>query len=228
MPIQKDLNSFVQFRYEPTYLQNELNLQSDTKIVCAVNKIRPIFSNINLDGGNVIKWHDKVIISKRAVKENIEYEESKLIDDLEKLLEVQIILVPDNNPGNDMTGHADGYVRFLNDKTILVNGLKNEFKYWQQGFQEMIKQTGLEYIEIPWFEFKDKRYPHSALGIYLNYLEIGDLIILPIFEIKGNKDQKVLDLFKEIFPTKHIETININYVGLEGGLMNCITWNIKI
>jgi agmatine deiminase len=228
MPIQKDIDSFVQFRYEPSYLQDELNLQSDPRMVCAANKIKPIFSNINLDGGNVIKWHDKVIISKRAVKENSEYEESKLIDELEKLLEVQIILVPDINPGNDMTGHTDGYVRFLNDKTILVNELKNEFKYWQSGFREMIKQTGFEYIEIPWFECKDKNYPHSALGIYLNYLEIGDLIILPIFEIKGNRDQKVFDLFKEIFPTKHIETININSVGLEGGLMNCITWNIKI
>jgi hypothetical protein len=36
----------------------------------------------------------------------------------------------------------------------------------------MIKQTGLSYIEIPWFEYKDKQYPLSAIGRYINYLEI--------------------------------------------------------
>ena len=55
MPVQTDLNSFVQFRYEPSYLRNEEYYRSVPKIVCKANKIEPIFSNINLDGGNIIK-----------------------------------------------------------------------------------------------------------------------------------------------------------------------------
>ena len=113
MPVQKDLGSFVQFRYEPSYLQNDLDYQSEPKVVCAANDLNPAISNINLDGGNVIKWHDKVIISTRIFRENLGYGDSKLIADIEDLLEAQVILIPEINPRNDLTGHADGYVRLL-------------------------------------------------------------------------------------------------------------------
>jgi len=229
MPIQLDVNSFVQFRYEPSYLKNDLQFQSDPKVVYPANNLNPVYSDINLDGGNVVKWKDKVIISTRVFKENISYEKTKLIDEIERLLEAWVILIPDIHPPYDLTGHADGYVRFLNEKTILVNEIKNnEYKYWKDGFQKMVKLHGLDYIEVPWFEYKEKDYPNSAIGLYLNYLEIGDLIILPVFDVKGNLDQKVIDLFKSVFPYKQIETVVINQVAREGGLMNCISWNIKI
>jgi agmatine deiminase len=231
MPVQKNVESFVQFRYEPSYLQNDIDLEykSDPNIVCDANKLNPKFSNINLDGGNVIKWHDKVIISTRVFRENLGYGDSKLISDIQDLLEVQVILFPEINPGNDLTGHADGYVRFIDANTILVNEIKkNEFKYWLDGFQKMVKQHQLNCIEVPWFEFKVKNFPDSAIGLYLNYLEIGNLIILPIFDVIGNMDQKVIDLFNSLFPYKQIEPVNINQVAHEGGLMNCISWNIKI
>jgi agmatine deiminase len=229
MPIQLDVDSFVQFRYEPSYLKNELQFQSDPKVVCNANNFKPLFSDINLDGGNVVKWKDKVIISIRVFKENIRYEKTKLIDEIERLLEAQIILIPDIHPPYDLTGHADGYVRFMDEKTILVNGIKkDEYKYWKDGFQRMVKKYGLDYIEVPWFEYKEKDYPDSAIGLYLNYLEIEDLIILPVFDVKGNMDQKVIDLFKSVFPYKKIEPVVINQVAREGGVMNCISWNIKI
>ncbi len=227
MPIQKDLNSFIQFKYEPSYLIDEPLLQSDPKVVCKANYLEPSYSDINLDGGNIIKWHDKVIISKRIINENSKYAENELISQIEKLLEARVIMIPDIHPYWDMTGHADGYVRFLDERTVLVNELKNEFKYWTSGFKKMATQYELDYIELPWFDYKNKDYPSSALGIYINYLEIGNLIILPIFEIPGNKDQKTYNILTEIFKHKRIETININSVGLWGGLMNCITWNIK-
>ena len=92
----------------------------------------------------------------------------------------------------------------------------------------MVKQHQLNCIEEPWFEFKVKNFPDSAIGLYLNYLEVGNLIILPIFDVKGNMDQRVIDLFTSLFPYKQIEPVNINQVAHEGGLMNCISWNIKI
>ena len=42
-----------------------------------------------------------------------------------------------------------------------------------------------------------------------------------------NKDNEALDLVHEVFPDKQIEPININDIARQGGLMNCITWNIK-
>ena len=223
MPIQKDVNKFVQFRYEPQYLKDDFNLQSNPNIVLQSNGIEAEFSNINLDGGNVIRWSDKVIMTTRIFRENPTYERNELIERIERILEAEVLLIPDIT--SDLTGHADGHVRFIDEKTLLVNKLENEYKYWTKGFLKMIKQTGLDFIEIPWFEHKD--HPSTAIGDYVNYLEIGNLILFPIFDVKGDMDDKAVEIITNTFPDRIIETLIINEIAKNGGLLNCITWTIK-
>jgi agmatine deiminase len=226
MPIQINKGKFVQFRYEPSYLKDYPELQSDSKEVCKAKDINPKFSKINLDGGNVVNWSDRAIISDRVFDENPEYSnKNKLIAEIEELLEVEIIVIPQIK--SDMTGHADGMVRFVERNKVLGNDRKQEFKYWKNGINKVLKEKGIEYIDIPFLDHKEKKYPVHAIGCYVNYLEVLDLIVLPIFETVKNKDQEVYDKFKEIFPDKKIETINFNEIGLHGGLLNCTTWTIK-
>ena len=56
LPVQTASGRLVQFRYEPSYLKGEewRSSRSDVKEVCRANGFQPIFSNINLDGGNVL------------------------------------------------------------------------------------------------------------------------------------------------------------------------------
>lgn len=226
MPIQIEKGKFVQFRYEPSYLKDDLELQSDPKEVCKANNINPQFSKINLDGGNVVNWSDRAIITDRVFDENPEYSsKNKLIAEIEKLLEVEIIIIPQIK--SDMTGHADGMVRFVNSNTLLGNDREKEFKYWKNGINKILKEKGIEYIDIPFLDHKEKKYPDHAIGCYVNYLEVENLIVFPIFETEKNKDQEVYDKFREIFPDRKIETINYNEIGFYGGLLNCTTWTIK-
>ena len=228
MPIQTEKDKFIQFRYEPSYLKEELNLQSDPKVVCKANNIEPEFSDINFDGGNIVYWNNKAIISDRIFDENPEYsDEIKLITELENLLNVEIIIIPQIN--TDMTGHVDGMVRFVDQNTILGNDRNQEYKYWRDGINKVLRKHNFEYIDIPFFENKEinKKYPDNAIGCYVNYLEVGNLILLPIFEVAGNKDNEVLEKFKTIFPDRIIETINYNEIGYFGGLLNCSTWTIN-
>lgn len=225
MPIQISESNFVQFRYQPSYLDNDKHLQSDTKTVLRVNKIIAEFSDINLDGGNVIKLNDKIIITKRVFKENPNLDQRLLKIELQKLLKAEVFFIPDIT--QDMTGHADGHLRFIDKNTIMVNELKNEFPYWKTGFLKMIKEANLDYIEIPWFEHKDKSHPLTAIGCYVNYLEIGNLILFPVFGLPGNKDNEAFKVMKQAFPNRVIEKININGIANLGGLLNCITWTIK-
>lgn len=226
MPIQIEKGKFVQFRYEPSYLKDDLELQSDPKEVCKVNNINPRFSKINLDGGNVVNWSDRAIITDRVFDENPEYSsKNKLIAEIEKLLEVEIIVIPQIK--SDMTGHADGMVRFVDRNTVLGNDREKEYKYWKNRINQILKEKGIEYIDIPFLEHKEKKYPDHAIGCYVNYLEVENLIVLPIFETAKNKDQEVYDKFREIFPDRKIETINYNEIGFYGGLLNCTTWTIK-
>jgi agmatine deiminase len=226
LPIQVDRDKFVQFRYEPSYLMKDLEHQSDTKTVCKDNSINPKFTKINLDGGNLVNWTDRAIVTDIIFRENPEYSnKSKLIAEIEKLLEVELIVIPQIN--SDITGHADGMVRFLDKSTLIGNSFNEEFVYWRKGMTKILRDHNIEYIDIPCFDHKDKRYPESALGIYVNFLEIGQLILLPIFEVNGNHDKKVIDLYNKIYPDRIIEPININEIGVFGGLLNCISWTIE-
>jgi agmatine/peptidylarginine deiminase len=232
MPVSVRKDRLIQFCYDPSYLKGKKEWEdsrTDVEAMCEANGIQPtIFSDINLEGGNIVRYKkDRAIISDRVYSENPKKDKKKLIAEIEKLLEAEIIVLPSLRPKHDLTGHADGMVRFVDRDTILGNDRTQEFACWREGIDKVLKEHGITtYIDVPFFEYKDKKYPDNAIGIYVNYLEIKDLIVLPIFEIKGNKDAEAVELFKKHFPTRKIETINYNPVGLEGGLLNCTTWTL--
>ena len=225
MPIQTESGKLIQFRYEPSYLKGEEwdSIRSDVREVCEKNGLNPRFSDINLDGGNVLICDGRAIISDRIFAENPNYEKDSLVDELSKLLECEIIIIPAQN--GDYPGHADGMVRFVNRNTILGNSLESEFKYWRDGMQKVINQYDLKYIDVPFFEQKDRKHPDSAIGIYVNYLEVNNLIVVPVFG--REEDKQAIDIIQKAFPDKIIETINYNDVAQEGGLLNCTTWVIQ-
>lgn len=225
MPIQISEDKFIQFRYEPSYLKNDLDLQSNSQDIIKHNGLKAETSSINLDGGNVVNCTNKAILTTRVFKENPTWNQSELIGELERLLNAQVLLIPDIT--NDLTGHSDGHVRFIDKSTVLVNELQNEYRYWKKGFERMIKKSGLTFVEMPWFEHQDKKHKHTAVGCYVNYLEIGDLILFPIFEVPRNKDEQALNVIQSVFPERIIEPININEIAKYGGLLNCATWTIK-
>ena len=230
MPVLTESGKFIQFRYEPSYLRGEKEWEesrSDVKEICRINKIEATFSDINLDGGNVLICDGRAIISDRLFSENPERDKDSLINELTKLLECEIIIIPAlKSQDEDLTGHADGMVRFVDRNTIIGNERRpNEYKYMKDGLQAAIDKFNLTYIDIPYFEEKDSKHPYSAIGIYVNYLELNDLIIVPIFNSK--EDQVAVEIIKKAFPNKHIETINYNDVAKEGGLLNCTTWVVN-
>lgn len=226
MPVQTPSGKLIQFTYNPSYLRGNKEWEdsrSDVKEVCRLNNIEALFSDINLDGGNVLICDDRAIISDRIFSENPNRDKDELVKELTKLLECEIIIIPTEN--DDMTGHADGMVRFVNKNTILVNNLEEEYKYWREGMQKVIEKYKLKYINLPFFLPKDSKHPLSAVGIYVNYLEVNNLIVLPVFG--RDEDKQAIDIIQKTFPNKVIETIDYNAVALEGGLLNCTTWVIK-
>ena len=231
MPIQSESGKLIQFRYEPSYLKGNKEWEdsrSDVREVCRLNGFEPVFSNINLDGGNVLLCSGRAIVSDRIFAENPEYtDKEQLVKDLSELLEAEVIIIPAQN--GDMTGHADGMVRFIDHDTILGNNRSDEYKYWKNGIEKVLKDYNLKYIDVPFFYgYKDSKHPDHAIGVYVNYLAVGNLIVFPVFEVAGNKDAEAIAAFKQIFPDKIIETINYNDVALEGGVLNCTTWVYRI
>lgn len=230
MPIQNRMGELIQFNYDPSYLKGEPEWEesrSDVHEVCKANGINPIFSDIRIDGGNVVMHGNKVILTNRIFKENPEYEKDELVAELKHLLKAEVYIIPAYSISEDVTGHADGMVRFVDEKMILGNDLTDDYDYINKGIAKMCKEAALKYIDVPYFvPEKDPKHEMNAIGIYVNYLEVGNLIVLPVFGVKGNKDKEVLELFRKLFPDRIIETINYNEVAQEGGLLNCTTWTI--
>lgn len=224
MPIRLESGKLIQFRYEPSYLMEDSKyeaIRSDVREVCKLNNIKPQESNINLDGGNVLICDGRAIISDRVFQENADRDKESLKKELAQLLESKIIIIPTIH--GDLTGHADGMVRFVDKNTILGNDRAKEYKYWTTSMEKVLATYDLNYIDAPFFEPKrDPKHPYSAIGIYVNFLELNDLIIAPIF---GNElDTEAIAALEKAFPHKQIETINYNDVALDGGLLNCTTW----
>lgn len=225
MPIQIAANQFVQFVYNPDYLQSKKwqKTISDVDSICTSLDLKPKKSSIVLDGGNVVRSSNKVIMCDKVFKENKHLSEKHLIDELYQLLQVdQLIFIP-THP-KDFTGHADGMVRFLDDNTVLINDLSKEKPEFQLRFRLALHNAGLEWVEIPYNPYNNLKYD-QANGVYINYLQMANTLVLPIFDKR--EDDAVVKQFEELFRRHRIATINSNAIADEGGILNCISWNIK-
>lgn len=224
MPVQVGEKEFIQFRYEPDYLDGYDEIRTIPSEIEMLKDVSIIKSNLNIDGGNVVCSKSKVILTDRVFQENPSLSKEDIKKELEQLFQSQVYFVPAIK--SDMTGHIDGHLRFINNDTIIVNKLDQEYSYWQIGFLKMIKESGLKYIEMPWYEDKNDALRKSAIGSYLNYLQLDKLILFPVFKENTEMDKKALEIVKKIYPKIDVEPIEINSFGKEGGLMNCITWTI--
>ena len=180
-----------------------------------------------MDGGNVLICDKRAILSDRIYSENPDIPRDELRRKLAKLLECEIIVIPSLNKTVDFTGHADGMVRFVNRDKVL--GIKYDDKYrkdWWKNTQKILENNNISFVEVPFFEdAPDPDNPESAIGVYVNYLEVNDLIVLPVFD--RDEDNQVISILQEQFPNKTIEKINYNEIAKKGGLLNCTTWVMR-
>ena len=146
--------------------------------------------------------------------ENWNYSSAELVQELEQLLEARVIIIPSLR--SDMTGHADGMVRFADENTVVTNAPLSPY-----GFETKVKKSlqnyGFNVIDFPYFYSKGD----SAVGCYLNYLETEKSIFLPVFGV--DMDSEAVETAKNIF-NKTIIPVNINEIAKDGGVLNCISW----
>jgi agmatine deiminase len=224
MPIQASLDKFVQFVYNPDYLQSQkwIKTISDVESICNSIKLDRIKSDIVLDGGNVTKTTDKVIMCDKIFIENPHYSRQQLSDKLRELFEVDKLYFVPQQP-KDFTGHADGMVRFLDNDTVIINNHSKEKPEFQRAFKIALDNAGLDYIEIPYNPYGNKTYG-QANGDYINFLQMQNNVIIPTFGI--TEDDIAVRQFEQLFKGQQITTVDSNEVADNGGILNCITWNI--
>lgn len=224
MPLQISKDKFVQFTYNPDYLQPKKYHKtiSDVDSICKALQLKTQKSKLIVDGGNVSRTADKVIMCDKVFHENKNISENEVIKQLWQLFQVdKLYFVPWDI--NDFTGHADGMVRFLNSDTVLINDYSKENAAFQRCFRMSLHNAGLDWIELPYNPPHDPTLT-SARGLYLNYLQMEEAIIVPTFNTK--QDEKALKILEQVFKKQKIITMESNELADHGGILNCITWNI--
>lgn len=217
MPVQTSESTFIQYCYKPDYLQTKISYITDPTACCKHLNIDTIKTDLVIDGGNVIKCKDAIIMTDKVLYENPTYSKSELINQLEVLFQAELILISWDR--NEPYGHADGMVRFIENKKILLNNYLD----FDKGLRENLVK-----ILNPHFEIIELHYnvpKRSELSwAYINFLQVGNLILLPVMGM--DEDEQALCLFKDIFEA-NIEQVNIAEIVRLGGALNCISWNIK-
>lgn len=226
MPIQIKQNYFLQYTYNPDYLKFKKyeHTKTDAKSVCDELGIVANKVSIVLDGGNIVKSKTKAILTSKVFKENPNYPEHNLINEIKNQLQVEQIIVIPQEP-KDFVGHSDGMVRFINENTVLINQYPNDKTYQDFGYnlRWSLKNAGIDYVELPYTSWQNDN-ANDATGCYINFLEIGNYIFYPVFA--NHNDQLALIQLQKVFKDRQIFDIDCRELAKFGGVLNCATWNI--
>lgn len=227
MPVQVEDVDFVQFVFRPeAYLKREEYKYITNPVMVNLSNTmkQPRYSPILLDGGNIVKWKDKVVITDRVIKDN-RYQfdsDDAVILQLEKDLKCKVIIIPEYP--KEKTGHADGLIRFIDRNRVFINETKKEKEQeWLSDFKKVLKENNLETIELPCPMPPEQE---KAIGLYLNYLHVGNLVVVPQFKLPD--DKKAVEIISEIFGAEYkVVGYDACWIAEHGGVFNCCTWTVR-
>jgi agmatine deiminase len=223
LPVLDNTGGSVQFRFNPGYLRSKKysHLVSDPEILWEQLGLKPSRSELIIDGGNIIMSQDTVITTDFVKKDNPAWTDTDIMEELKKKLKVNRVIIIPHQP-HDFTGHADGMVRFIDSKRVLVNDYSGEKEKFRKALLNKTRNAGLGIIPFTYSPDYSPESVNSAKGTYINFLDTGKCILFPLFETET--DENALREVTDYFPGHKIIGIESNEIASEGGVLNCIGW----
>lgn len=224
MPIQISENAFCGFTYDPDYLHNSEDLlatRTDGNIICrrlGFNVKEPPI-HLVLDGGNVIRCDNKIIMIEKVFNEN-RHPKKILQKIIEEHFMAELIVLPWDEI--EFYGHADGIVRYIGNNRVLITNYDKFDKHFTNKVINTLRQHFSEVIKL---EYNIKRQ-HKHNWAYINWLQTNKALFLPSFGYP--EDEQALEQITSLMPTYkgYTEMIDArDLIRYEGGL-NCASWTI--
>ena len=251
MPVQLTSNLFLNYTYSPDYLRDQkkyiTNWMKHKVHTRQIKKFDLEFVTIPLvlDGGNVIKAIDKfgkptIIMCNKVLKEN-NLSKKELTEWWDEFFDGQIHLILIDWEGKNVNpiGHADGMVRYISEGKVLIAN------YCDFDDEERLTKPLKEFFEIERLHFGDIEgikgnamwsLKKSESWGYINFLQVGNHIILPSLGWKDLDIAAEQQIKKVYGPSFEIESINCDMTDIlkdpddkdanSGGGLNCLTWTL--
>ncbi|MCR5697843.1 MAG: agmatine deiminase family protein [Marinilabiliaceae bacterium] len=228
MPIQLDKNHFVSYRYTPNYLQTKTNIDYQTNIEDVftmddkhLQKIKAHCTAMDLvvDGGNVVKCGDKIVMTDKVFVENKDKQHDEVERILRETFQCDVLFLPWDK--SERYGHSDGIVHYIDDGKILLTNYDDFSINYYNKFRKVLD----EHFEVITLKYKVKE-THEDSWVYINYLQVGTLVLVPQLGIE--EDEQALAQISEVMPNCKVIGIPALKAIKEGGALNCISWNVEL
>ena len=219
----------VQFRYTWASMnkQDSIAVQNSFASFADHYGIQRNKADLLIDGGNIVdNYAGRIITTTRFMEDNrLTYEQAK--EELSALLGAAEVAILE--PDEDVLGHSDGMVSWIDEDRLLVNDYSSDPAFRTLIMDELqsafptatIIEVPVEYAVNPpgqWDGFE------SACGVNLNAAVTYKNIYVPVFNMAH--DQSAVDLIKQN-TTKSVITVNAENVCPMGGSVRCLTWQLS-
>ena len=218
MPIQIDDGRFVGYTYRPDYLTKrpcDRRFITDSHAICRQMQLDAKYSDIIIDGGNVVKAGNRIIMTEKVFAENPQYDRHSLIRELEKLFECELLFLPWDKA--EKYGHSDGIVKAISDDTVLMTNYADFDRETAADMKERL--SAAFHVETLRYDCRKK---DSRSWAYINFLTVGSLIVLPL--LNSEYDEPALTQIETYYPDCTIVQLDETRSIAAGGGLNCITW----
>lgn len=226
MPIQIDEDRFVCYKYTPNYLQSPYyrSLQTNPEKVFQApqNRLEQVTQNaitieLVIDGGNVVKCGDTVVMTEKVFVENKDKTRTEVEKILKDAFQSNILFLPWDR--KEAFGHSDGIVHYADDGKILLTNYDDNSLYYFQRFRKALEK----HFEVIPLKYATKRR-HARSWAYINFLRIGKLVLVP--QLGLEEDEQALEQIANALPDCEMVGISSLEAVRRGGGLNCISWNI--
>lgn len=222
MPIQANEKRFVFYKYHPDYLDTSYYRRTitDVSAIPHIDSLRNEETynlDLILDGGNVVKCRDKVIMTEKVFFENKDKSRKAIRQMLEDAFQCDIIFLPWDK--HEIFGHSDGIVHYLGDNRVLMTNYAD----FDANMAKVYIRAMENYVEVIPLTYKVKR-KHARSWAYINYLNVDGLVIVPQLGIP--EDEQALQQISEAMPRCKVIGVPAMEAVRNGGALNCISWNV--
>ena len=218
MPIQLDKHRFLLYSYHPDYLHGFEDFIPDYRAICKELGLECVSTDIVLDGGNVVKCGDKVIMTDKIIDENPMRFYKDMLRELENHFQAQIVLIPRDK--YDRYGHADGMVRWIDGNRVLLNNYAD----FDPKLGKEVKTALSEYFTVEELRYGTNKHL-KVNWAYINFLQVDGEIFVPGLGIE--EDQMAVEQIQKIYHGYNVRLVPhcLNIIK-DGGALNCVSWNI--
>lgn len=223
MPIQIEDNRFVSYTYNPDYLQAKHNKRFITDVnnvsnIDFMRKAEIVDSGLVIDGGNVVKCGDTIVMTDKVFVENNDKTPAEVEKILRNTFQCDILFLPWDREEN--YGHSDGIVHYVGDGKILLTNYKDFSSYYYYRFRKVLDKK----FEVITLKYNTKTR-HARSWAYINFLQVGKLVLVPQLGIE--EDKQALEQIGNALAGCSVVGIPALEAVRKGGALNCISWNIR-